>query len=489
MQGLKELDVELSPVDGRYQSYTRKLSSFLSEAGLNRARINVEIEWVIALCDGLPATGFDEDGKPWVEGLPTLSGVQKSALRKIVDDFDLDSVARLAEHEATTKHDVKAVEYYIKDELLNLKNQGTFNENEYNKLFQAIHVFCTSEDINNLSYAISIRNAVEKIWIPALLDLIKVLEELAQENAQVPMLAKTHGQPATPTTLGKEIAVFIYRLRRQFDRLEQQEYLGKINGATGTFGAHFVSVETALWPRFAKWFVEERLHLTYNPLTTQIESHDWDAELFGTINHIDRILHNLATDVWMYISNDVFAQIPEEGATGSSTMPHKINPIKFENAEANLEIADALFSKLSETLVTSRMQRDLTDSTTQRNIGVAFGHSMIALGNLTAGLKALNVNKEHLLKELEENPAVLGEAVQTVMRVQGIKGGDGMENPYERLKKFSRGEAIDYAGMQKFINELTLEDDVKAKLLKLKPQDYIGLAPQLVEVVSEGVVS
>jgi adenylosuccinate lyase len=476
---LDNLDAPISPVDGRYVSYTKELRGYLSEAALNRARVVVEIEWVIALSDGLPASGFDSERKPQVPNLPALTGEQKDALRKIYRDFNEDAVQNLADHEAKTKHDVKAVEYHIKDQLLILRDNGVFDDDQYSKIYQAIHIFCTSEDINNLSYALCIKGAVQEVWVPKVQQFLTELEKIARANLETPMLAKTHGQPATPVTLGKELTVFIYRIKRQLNLLGQQEFLGKINGATGTFGAHFVSVPDNNWPKFAKHYVEEYLGLTYNPMTTQIESHDWQAEVYERVSHIGRILHNFATDIWTYISNEVFIQIPEPGATGSSTMPHKINPIKFENAEANLEISDAIFSKLSETLVTSRMQRDLTDSTTQRNVGVAFGHSLIALGNLTAGIQALEVNVDHLAAELEENPAVLGEAIQTAMRVAGIAGRSGMEDPYEALKKKTRGVEVTFAGLQEFIDELDFDAETKTRLKDLTPAKYIGLAPAI----------
>ncbi|MDR1862091.1 MAG: adenylosuccinate lyase [Candidatus Ancillula sp.] len=476
----KNLEVPISPVDGRYKSYTAVLANYLSEAALNRERIYVEIEWLIALCDGLPVSGFDNSREPMVPGLTHLSEEQKDALRNIVAEFDGTSIERLSAIEEVTKHDVKAVEYYIKEELDKLRQNGVLSAQEYDKLFQGVHIFCTSEDVNNLSYALCIKNAVQEVWLPRVEEFLAALEGVALTHIDTPMLAKTHGQPATPVTLGKELAVFAIRLRRQIYKIRDAEYLGKINGATGTFGAHFVSVPTAKWPDFAKFFVEERLKLSYNPLTTQIESHDWQAELYDRVKHVGRILHNLATDFWIYISNEVFIQIPDPKATGSSTMPHKVNPIKFENAEANLEISDALFSKLSETLVTSRMQRDLTDSTTQRNVSVAFGHSLIALGNLTSGIKALKVNDEHLLAELDDNTAVLGEAVQSVMRAASIGGVEGMENPYERLKALTRGnQEITKSSMTKFIEDLELPEPFNTRLLELTPAKYTGLSSEI----------
>ena len=305
-----------------------------------------------------------------------------------------------------------------------------------------VHFGCTSEDINNLSYALGVKGAVEDVWLPAARALVKQIEAMAEENRAVPMLSRTHGQPATPTTLGKELAVITHRLNRQLDRVSKTQYLGKINGATGTYAAHVASVPGADWEAVAQSFVEG-LGLTWNPLTTQIESHDWQAELYADVARFNRILHNVCTDIWSYISIGYFRQIPVAGATGSSTMPHKVNPIRFENAEANLEISNGLLDTLGATLVTSRWQRDLTDSSSQRNIGVAFGHSLLAISNVAKGLKALDVAEEVLAADLDTNWEVLGEAIQMVMRAEAIAGVEGMENPYERLKDLTRGQRVD----------------------------------------------
>src|SRR5690625_1258592 len=287
-----------------------------------------------------------------------------------------------------------------------------------------------------------VKGAIEQVWLPALRAVVEDLSGLAHETAEVPMLSRTHGQPATPTTLGKELAVFAYRLTRQVDRIAADEYLGKINGATGTYAAHAISVPSADWEQVSRSFVEH-LGLTWNPLTTQIESHDWQAELYSDIARAGRILHNLATDVWTYVSLGYFRQrLSAQGATGSSTMPHKVNPIRFENAEANLEVSCALLDSLASTLVTSRLQRDLTDSTTQRNIGVALGHSLLALDNVRRGLAGLDVDAEAMVRDLDANWEVLGEAVQSAMRAAGIAGAQGMADPYERLKELTRGRRV-----------------------------------------------
>ena len=366
---------------------------------------------------------------------------------------------------------MKAVEYYIGRRLGNI---GIEN------LTALVHFGCTSEDINNLSYALGVKDAVMTVWLPAARALVAQITTMAEESRDVPMLSRTHGQPATPTTLGKELAVLAWRLTRQLDRIEKTEFLGKINGATGTYAAHYASVPSADWQEVSRTFVEG-LGLTWNPLTTQIESHDWQAELYADMARFNRILHNLCTDVWSYISIGYFAQIPVAGATGSSTMPHKVNPIRFENAEANLEISNGLLDTLGATLVTSRWQRDLTDSSSQRNIGTAFGHSLLAISNVAKGLDRLDVAEAVLANDLDHNWEVLGEAIQMVMRAEAIAGVDGMENPYERLKDLTRGQRVDAARMQEFVSGLGLSAEAEARLLALTPGNYNGIASKLVD--------
>jgi adenylosuccinate lyase len=452
--------IALGPLDGRYQSAVAPLVDYLSEAALNRDRVAVEVEWLIHLTSNsvLPGAG-------------PLTAVQQEQLRSIVTEFDAAAVAELAEIEAVTVHDVKAVEYYISRRLpvIGIEN-----------LTAMVHFGCTSEDINNLSYALGIKGAVEDVWLPSARALVQQIEAMAEENRAVPMLSRTHGQPATPTTLGKELAVIAHRLGRQLDRIAKTEYLGKINGATGTYAAHVASVPGADWQAVSRSFVEG-LGLTWNPLTTQIESHDWQGELYSDIARFNRILHNVCTDIWSYISIGYFRQIPVAGATGSSTMPHKVNPIRFENAEANLEISNGLLDTLGATLVTSRWQRDLTDSSSQRNIGVAFGHSLLAISNVAKGLKALDVAGDVLAGDLDTNWEVLGEAIQMVMRAEAIAGVAGMENPYERLKDLTRGQRVDSARMQEFVSSLGLSADAEARLLALTPGGYTGIADQLVD--------
>ena len=452
--------IALGPLDGRYRPAVAPLVDYLSEAALNRDRVAVEVEWFIHLTRNSVLPGTEP-----------LTAEQEAGLRGIVTEFDAEAVKELADIEAVTIHDVKAVEYYIGRRLEGLG---------LGHLTALVHFGCTSEDINNLSYALGIKGAVEDVWLPAARDLVEQITLMARENRDVPMLSRTHGQPATPTTLGKELAVMAHRLGRQLARIERTEFLGKINGATGDFAAHVASVPSADWQRVSKTFVEG-LGLTWNPLTTQIESHDWQAELYADMARFNRILHNVCTDVWSYISIGYFAQVPVAGATGSSTMPHKVNPIRFENAEANLEISSALLDTLGSTLVTSRWQRDLTDSSSQRNIGVAFGHSLLAISNVAKGLARLDVAEAVLAADLDENWEVLAEAIQMVMRAEAIAGVPGMDNPYERLKELTRGQRVDAARMKEFVSGLGLSADAEARLLALTPASYNGVADQLVD--------
>lgn len=451
----------LSPLDGRYASQVQELSLYLSEAALNRARIKVEIEWLILLAN---KELFGKDRYVTEE--------QARRLRMAADYFSDQDVAKLAETESKIHHDVKAVEYFVRDKLTEIERED---------LHELAHFAATSEDINNLSYALIIKDAMNKVWLPKAKQLVATLSELAHSLASVPMLSRTHGQPATPTTMGKEIAVFASRLDRQIKRIETTEYLGKFSGATGTYSAHVVAVPDANWPELAQKLVES-LGLKFNPLTTQIESHDWQAELYSSIAHFNRVLHNFATDIWTYISVGYFTQIPVKGATGSSTMPHKINPIRFENAEANLEISNALFDVLAATLVTSRMQRDLTDSSSQRNIGVAFGHSLLALDNIAKGLTEIEVAKSVIAADLAENWEVLTEAIQTVIRAEVIAGRSKISNPYDVLKDLSRGKRLTREDLANFILKLDIEQAAKDRLLALSPKDYIGLAAKLAQL-------
>jgi len=449
----------LSPLDGRYRAAVSSLGEYLSEAGLNRARVKVEVEWLIYLTEHE------------LFGSTRLSAQEVSSLRLLVPAFGQADIDELAELEATTRHDVKAVEYYVRARLDALG---------LGRVAELTHFACTSEDINNLSYALTVRDAVREVWLPKLDEVIEELAMRAVDHRADAMLAHTHGQPATPTTVGKEFAVFVMRLKRLRQQLDSQEFLGKFSGATGTFAAHVAADPSQNWPAISKEFVES-LGLSWNPLTTQIESHDWQAELYQKISHVNRVLHNLCTDVWTYISMGYFTQIPQAGATGSSTMPHKINPIRFENAEANLELSSALLDSLASTLVTSRLQRDLTDSTTQRNIGVAFGHSVLALDNILRGLSEIAVNRAALAADLDSNWEVLGEAIQTVIRAEVTAGRSSIADPYAMLKELTRGKKVDKAQLVAFVDGLDIGADAKARLLALTPAGYVGLASDLVE--------
>ena len=424
--------IALTPLDGRYHKQTAPLVEYLSEPALNRERMRVEVEWMILL-----ANGFDGNGnQPIVEGVEPFTDAEIAFLRAIPEDFGAEGIKQHAAHEAVTHHDVKAVEYYIDDRLDKAPAELTHINDALKTL---VHFACTSEDINNLSTARCVKNAMEQVWTPAFKEIIDHLAAKAEEYKDKALLSLTHGQPATPTTLGKELAVYVYRLNRQLK------------------------------------------HLTWNPLTTQIESHDWQAELYSTVSHANRIMHNLCVDVWMYISRGVFAQVPVKGATGSSTMPHKVNPIRFENAEANFELSCSLLDTLSATLVESRWQRDLTDSTTQRNIGSALGYSQLALYNLMGGLKSIHPNDIVIERELDSNWEVLGEPIQTAMRACELKGLPGMDKPYEKVKELMRGHEISKEAVERFIDQQSFDPDTAARLKALTPATYTGVAGALVD--------
>ncbi|BDZ48376.1 adenylosuccinate lyase [Frondihabitans sucicola] len=448
----------LSPLDGRYRPAVEGLGDHLSEAGLNRARVRVEVEWLI-----------DQTDRSFAGSSP-LTEAQKAALRAVVTDFGQNDIDELAVFEATTRHDVKAVEYYVRARLTDLG---------LDSVAELTHFACTSEDINNLSYALTVKAAALDVWLPKFDRVIELFTALAHEHKDTPILSHTHGQPATPSTVGKEFAVYSYRLGRIRAQIAGSEFLGKFSGATGTFSAHVAAASDLDWTTVSRSFVEG-LGLTWNPLTTQIESHDWQAELYDRVAHANRVLHNVATDIWTYISMGYISQIPQAGATGSSTMPHKINPIRFENAEANLEISSALFSSLSETLVTSRLQRDLTDSSAQRNIGVAFGHSLLALDNITRGLGEISINSSAMADDLDRNWEVLGEAIQTVIRAEITAGRSQISDPYAMLKELTRGHRVGQAELVAFVEGLDIGDEAKARLVALTPATYVGLAPELV---------
>jgi adenylosuccinate lyase len=456
---LADAGIALGALDGRYRSVVAPLVEHLSEAALNRERIRVEVEWVVHLTT---------HGS--VPGARALTDHETARLRGLAEDFGAADVAELAATERETGHDVKAVEYFIKRRMTG----------DLADLAELVHFCCTSEDINNLAYALMIRGGIRRQWLPAAAALVEQVAAMAEDLRGVPLLARTHGQPATPTTMGKELAVLAHRLGRQLKRIDGAEYLGKINGASGTFSAHVTAVPRTDWLQVSRSFVEH-LGLTWNPLTTQIEPHDWQCELYSDLARFNRVLHNLCTDIWTYISLGYFAQVRGQGAVGSSTMPHKVNPIRFENAEANLEVSCALLDVLSTTLVTSRLQRDLTDSSTQRNIGSAVGHSLLALDNVRRGLSGLDAAPEAMAADLDANWEVLGEAVQSAMRAAGLAGTPGMQEPYERLKDLTRGHRLDAERLREFVAGLGLPAELSGRLLTLTPAEYTGLAGPLVD--------
>ncbi len=442
----------LSPLDGRYATATEPLRPFFSEAALIKFRVHVEIEWLLMLSDS------DE-----ITGVRDFSRDEIKTLRAINANFSDDDAARVKAIEKTTNHDVKAVEYFLKEQL-----EGTSLEDAR----EWIHFACTSEDINNLAHALMLQGGVNEVWLPAAFAVVNKVAELADEWAEVPMLARTHGQSASPTTVGKELAVFVARFNRQLEQIQNQEYLGKINGAVGNFNAHVAAYPDANWPQIVRDFVGS-LGLTYNPLTTQIESHDAIAELFQSLMRFNTIAIDLARDIWTYVSQGYFKQRVIAGEVGSSTMPHKVNPIDFENAEANLGLGNAMLDHLANKLPISRLQRDLTDSSALRNMGVGIGYSLVALSSLGRGLGKLELNEAALSRDLDNAWEVLAEPIQTVMRKAGIA------NPYEKLKELTRGATMDEATIRAFIESLELEADDKARLLAMTPATYIGLAPQL----------
>src|SRR6478752_6794197 len=460
--------IALGALDGRYRGVVVPLVDHLSEPALNRARVHVEVEWLIHLTE-----------HQVVPGVRRLTPAEIEALRDVVRGFGAAEIEELAATERVTAHDVKAVEYFLKKRLTAIAPAP-----EDAGLAELIHFCCTSEDVNNLSYAVMVKGAVHEVWLPQATALVERLATMASDLREVPLLAHTHGQPATPTTMGKELAVLTWRLQRQLGRIADADFLGKLNGATGTYGAHVAAVPGAEWQDVSREFVEH-LGLTWNPLTTQIESHDWQSELYADVARFNRVLHNMCTDVWTYISLGYFAQVRGHGTVGSSTMPHKVNPIRFENAEANLEVSNALFDVLAATLVQSRLQRDLTDSSMQRNIGSAFGHSVLALDNVARGLAGLDAVPATMAADLDANWEVLGEAVQSAMRALAAQGVPGMDEPSARLKELTRGRRIGAEDMRVFIAGLGLPEDVAARLSAMTPSTYVGAAPELVDYLGD----
>ncbi|QUM77438.1 adenylosuccinate lyase [Moritella sp. 24] len=444
----------VSPVDGRYGSKTVALRSIFSEFGLIKYRVQVEVRWLqkLAECDAIAE-------------VPALSADANAALNSITDNFSEADAARIKAIESTTNHDVKAVEYFLKEKVA--------DNAELNAVSEFIHFACTSEDINNLSHALMLTEARETILLPYCEKLIDSLTVLAKEYAAVPLLSRTHGQPASPSTMGKEFANVVVRLRRQMLQIANVEILGKINGAVGNYNAHISAYPDVDWNEFSEEFVSS-LGVVWNPYTTQIEPHDYIAELYDAIARFNTIILDFDRDIWGYICLGHFKQKTIAGEIGSSTMPHKVNPIDFENSEGNIGIANALFNHLAAKLPVSRWQRDLTDSTVLRNLGVAIGYSVIAYESTLKGVSKLELNEEALLADLDRNWEVLAEPIQTVMRRYGI------EKPYEKLKELTRGRRVDGPAMQEFIDTLELTDAVKAELKLMTPANYIGRAVEFV---------
>lgn len=445
----------LSPLDGRYAKSVEALRPVFSEYGLMRARVRVELSWLKALA-----------AEPKIVEVPPFDEAVLAEIDDVIAGFSLEDAAAVKAIEATTNHDVKAIEYWLKDRFAGVPAVSAVSE--------FIHFACTSEDINNLSHALMLREARDEVLLPKLTEVSDKLRSLAHELAAVPMMSRTHGQPATPTTLGKEVANVLYRLERQAKQLSAQEFLGKINGAVGNYNAHMVAYPDVDWEGHCRRFVEEDLGLTFNPYTIQIEPHDYMAEFFQAVSRINTILIDFNRDVWGYISLGYFKQKVKAGEVGSSTMPHKVNPIDFENSEGNLGMANAVLAFLSEKLPVSRWQRDLTDSTVLRNMGVGIGYAVLGLAAHLRGLNKLEANPAALAADLDATWELLAEPIQTVMRRYGVA------NPYEKLKDLTRGKGgITPEVLASFIRDLDIPDEAKQQLLDLTPASYVGKAENL----------
>ena len=448
----KETLTNLSPLDGRYHRQVQSLKPIFSEFGLIYHRVIVEVRWFQALA-----------AHPNITELPALEESSQQHLEHLINHFDEQQVRLVKDFEKETNHDVKAVEYFLK--------KCCADDAQLSKAEEFWHFACTSEDINNVAYALMLRSW-QKHLVSQLDDWLVSLNEFSKPLAGVPMLSRTHGQPASPTTLGKEMSLFYFRLQRQLQQLKSQPILAKMNGAVGNFNAHQMAYPEIDWREFSRQFIHS-LDLTYNPMTSQIESHDYCAELAHVCMRINQILLDFSRDIWLYISQNMLTQKIQTGEVSSSTMPHKVNPIDFENAEGNLGVSNALLAHLGNKLLVSRLQRDLSDSTVQRNWGTACGHMQLAIHSLQKGLQKLQVNTQQLSAELEQNPQVITEAIQTVMRRYGIKGA------YEQLKELSRGKQLSLADYQQFIETLPVPPSAKQRLLELTPSSYIGLAAEL----------
>ena len=447
----------LSPLDGRYAQSVESLRPVFSEYGLMKARVKVELNWLKALA-----------AEAKIAEVPAFSAATLAEIDGVIAGFSLEDAAAVKAIEATTNHDVKAIEYWLKDRFKNNAEVAAVSE--------FIHFACTSEDINNLSHALMLQEARDTVLLPKLAEIVEKLTGMAHTLAAVPMMSRTHGQPATPTTLGKEIANVVYRLQRQIQNLQSQEFLGKINGAVGNYNAHLAAYPDIDWENHSRCFVEESLGLTFNPYTIQIEPHDYMAEFFQTLSRVNTILIDFNRDVWGYISLGYFKQKVKAGEVGSSTMPHKVNPIDFENSEGNLGMANAVLGFLAEKLPVSRWQRDLTDSTVLRNMGVGAGYALLGYAAHLRGLNKLEPNPAALAADLDATWELLAEPIQTVMRRYGVA------NPYEKLKDLTRGKGgITPEVLKVFIESLEIPEEAKASLLALTPALYVGKAQELAE--------
>ena len=441
----------ISPIEGRYEKITQEIKEFFNEYNLIKYRVIVEIKWLEKIFEYSKEFNINY----------TENDIEK--LEEIIKEFNLEKAKRVKEIEETTKHDVKAVEYFLREEF---KNKGI---EKYNNL---IHFACTSEDINNISYGIMIKNLRDNILVPNIDKLISTVKEKVKEYANIPMLSHTHGQSATPTTVGKELAIFVYRWDKILNKIKNEQITGKFNGAVGNFNAHLISYPNIDWIKISKEFVES-FELEYNLYTTQIETHDNICMIFSEIKLFNNILLDFDNDMWMYISRNYFLQNNVKGEVGSSVMPHKINPINFENSMANIRISNGILSSFIDNLQISRMQRDLSDSSMIRNIGLAIAYTLISIKQTIIGINKLRVNKEFLEQELNNTPEILSEAIQTILRK------NGNENGYELLKELTRGKKVTLEELRDFVPKLEIDENDKERLLKLKPQNYIGLAEEI----------
>ena len=447
----------LSPLDGRYGFIKDELKDYFSEYALVKYRVYVEIQWLKFLIDHIDCEVLNQFNKDEFNKIESIS-----------KDFNYESFAKIKEIEQTTRHDVKAVEYFI---------DGQLREMGYDYLQSFVHIGCTSEDINNTSYASMIKNGLHDVWLVKAHEFADIIDGLAEKYQNVAMLAHTHGQPATPTTIGKEFKVYAYRLNQSIQNIESIQIKAKFNGATGNYSAILTAFPNADWQTLAKEFVEEYLGLTFNPLTTQIESHDYTCHILDGIRHFNNVLVDLDVDMWLYISMEYFKQIPVKGEVGSSTMPHKVNPIRFENSEANVDMSNNICMALSNKLPKSRMQRDLSDSSSQRNLGLAFGYSLQAINETKNGLAKCVINEEKLASDLNEKWEVLAEPIQTMLRKYGIS------DAYDQLKALTRGKNISKEAIMEFANSLdVLSEEDRQTLLNMTPASYIGLADKLVDI-------